>query len=165
MRGFGKSTAMSLDYAWSLDTVVDDFISLMDGLGVEKFHVAAAKIGGAVARSRILILMHASQHDDRNILEHVKERVRKSSEDGSSNFTFGALVQLRVRREMCLGPFDLSHERGCLINVGLIVSTDCNCDFGCRCRSVTNRVAHYLVPALALISTSVTVGSSVWARW
>jgi len=50
MRGFGKSTAMALDYAWSLDTVVDDFISLMDGLGAEKFHVAAAKIGGTVAR-------------------------------------------------------------------------------------------------------------------
>jgi len=106
------------------------------------------------------MLMRASQHDDRNILDHVKQRVRKSSEDGSSNFTFGALVQLRVGREMCLRPFDLSHESGCLINVGLILPTDCNCDFGCRYHRVTNRVGHYLMPALALISISVTVGSS-----
>ena len=50
MRGFGDSTAMPADYAWSLDTIVNDFISLMDALGIERFHVVAAKIGGTAAR-------------------------------------------------------------------------------------------------------------------
>ena len=50
MRGFGRSTAMPLDYPWTLDTVVDDFIALMDALDIARFHVVAAKIGGTVAR-------------------------------------------------------------------------------------------------------------------
>ena len=29
MRGFGASTPMASDYAWPLDTVVDDFATLM----------------------------------------------------------------------------------------------------------------------------------------
>ena len=50
MRGFGNSTAMPIDYGWRLDTVVDDFIALMDALAIERFHVVAAKIGGTAAR-------------------------------------------------------------------------------------------------------------------
>ncbi|MPZ47175.1 MAG: alpha/beta fold hydrolase [Betaproteobacteria bacterium] len=50
MRGFGKTTAMPVDYPWNLDTVVDDFVSLMDALATDRFHVIAAKIGGTVAR-------------------------------------------------------------------------------------------------------------------
>ena len=50
MRGFGQSTAMPVDYPWSLDTVVDDFIALMDKLETPRFHLVAAKIGGTVAR-------------------------------------------------------------------------------------------------------------------
>ena len=50
MRGFGQSTPMPEDYPWSMDTVVDDFIALTDKLGIERFHLVAAKIGGNVAR-------------------------------------------------------------------------------------------------------------------
>lgn len=50
MRGFGQSTAMPVDYPWTLDTVVDDFLALMDALDIPRFHVIAAKIGGTVAR-------------------------------------------------------------------------------------------------------------------
>jgi len=51
MRGFGDSTPMARDFPWSLDLVVDDFTSLMDALGVPRFHLVGAKIGGTVARA------------------------------------------------------------------------------------------------------------------
>jgi 3-oxoadipate enol-lactonase len=51
MRGFGDSTPMARDFPWSLDLVVDDFTCLMDTLGVERFHLVGAKIGGTVARA------------------------------------------------------------------------------------------------------------------
>ena len=41
---------------------------------------------------------------------------------------------------MSLRPSDLSHERGCLIDVRLIVPTDRVCDFNSRRRRVTNQV-------------------------
>lgn len=50
MRGFGQSTPMPEDYPWTMDRVADDFIALMDKLGIERFHLVAAKIGGNVAR-------------------------------------------------------------------------------------------------------------------
>jgi pimeloyl-ACP methyl ester carboxylesterase len=51
MRGFGKSTAMPADYPWTLDRLIDDFCALMDELGVARFHLVGAKIGGTVARA------------------------------------------------------------------------------------------------------------------
>src|SRR5688572_10334232 len=51
MRGFGASTPMPRDFPWTLDVVIDDFIRLMDTLGIERFHLAGAKIGGTVARA------------------------------------------------------------------------------------------------------------------
>ena len=51
MRGYGQSTAMPRDYAWTFDKLADDFCRLMDHLGVEKCHLVAAKIGGTVARA------------------------------------------------------------------------------------------------------------------
>jgi 3-oxoadipate enol-lactonase len=50
MRGFGASTPMPRDYKWPLDTVVDDFASLMTHLGTERFHVVGAKIATTIAR-------------------------------------------------------------------------------------------------------------------
>ena len=50
MRGFGASTPMPRDFPWTLDIVIDDFIHLMDTLGIERFHLAGAKIGGFIAR-------------------------------------------------------------------------------------------------------------------
>ena len=51
MRGFGRSTPMPRDFAWSLDVVIGDYLRLMDRLGVERFHLVGAKIGGTIARA------------------------------------------------------------------------------------------------------------------
>lgn len=59
MRGFGRSTAMPRDYAWSTDRVVDDFIELMDRLGIARFHLVGAKVGGTMA------LHFAARHPSR----------------------------------------------------------------------------------------------------
>ena len=48
-RGYGQSTPMPLDYAWSLDTLADDFAALLAALRIEHCHVVGAKIGGAIA--------------------------------------------------------------------------------------------------------------------
>ncbi len=51
MRGYGQSTpAVPADYPWTIDVPIDDFIKLMDHLGIDKFHLVAAKIGGFIAR-------------------------------------------------------------------------------------------------------------------
>ena len=50
MRGFGQSTPMRRDYAWKLDTIVDDFVELMRQLGIHRFHLVGAKISGTIAR-------------------------------------------------------------------------------------------------------------------
>jgi 3-oxoadipate enol-lactonase len=51
MRGFGASTAMPRDFPWTLDVLIDDFCQLMDSLGVERFYLVGAKIGGTIARA------------------------------------------------------------------------------------------------------------------
>ena len=51
MRGFGRSTPMQRDFKWTLDVIIDDYIRLMDHLGVERFHLVGAKISGTVARA------------------------------------------------------------------------------------------------------------------
>src|SRR6201987_2365831 len=51
MRGFGASTPMPRDFPWTLDIVVDDFVRLMDSLGIGRFHLVGAKIGGTIARA------------------------------------------------------------------------------------------------------------------
>jgi 3-oxoadipate enol-lactonase len=51
MRGFGASTPMPRDFAWTLDLLIDDFTRLMDMLEISRFHLVGAKIGGTVARA------------------------------------------------------------------------------------------------------------------
>jgi pimeloyl-ACP methyl ester carboxylesterase len=51
MRGFGASTPMPHAFPWTLDILIDDFCRLMDALGVERFHLVGAKIGGTIARA------------------------------------------------------------------------------------------------------------------
>src|SRR3990172_9843201 len=51
MRGFGASTPMPRDFPWTLDILIDDFIRLMDMLGIGRFHLVGAKIGGTIARA------------------------------------------------------------------------------------------------------------------
>jgi pimeloyl-ACP methyl ester carboxylesterase len=51
MRGFGASTPMPRDFPWTLDVIIDDYCRLMDALGVGRFHVVSAKVGGTIARA------------------------------------------------------------------------------------------------------------------
>jgi pimeloyl-ACP methyl ester carboxylesterase len=51
MRGFGQSSPMPREFPWTLDRLVEDFCLLMDHLGVDRFHLVGAKIGGTVARA------------------------------------------------------------------------------------------------------------------
>jgi 3-oxoadipate enol-lactonase len=51
MRGFGASTPMQRDYAWTFDQLIADYVQLMGTLGIERFHLVGAKLGGTVARA------------------------------------------------------------------------------------------------------------------
>jgi 3-oxoadipate enol-lactonase len=51
MRGFGASTPMPRDFPWTLDILIDDYVRLMDSLGIARFHLVGAKIGGTLARA------------------------------------------------------------------------------------------------------------------
>jgi 3-oxoadipate enol-lactonase len=51
MRGFGASTPMPREFPWTLDIIIDDFSRLLDHLGIERFHLVGAKIGGTIARA------------------------------------------------------------------------------------------------------------------
>jgi 3-oxoadipate enol-lactonase len=51
MRGFGASSPMPSDFKWPMDTVIGDFVRLMDHLNIDRCHVVAAKIGGVISRS------------------------------------------------------------------------------------------------------------------
>src|SRR5437773_7395276 len=51
MRGFGASTPMPRNFPWTLDVIIDDYCRLMDELGVERFRLVGAKIGGTIARA------------------------------------------------------------------------------------------------------------------
>jgi 3-oxoadipate enol-lactonase len=50
-RGFADSTPMPRDFPWSLDLGIDDLVQLMDALGVGRFQLVGAKIGGTIARA------------------------------------------------------------------------------------------------------------------
>ena len=50
-RGFAGSTPMPRDFPWSMDLVIDDFVQLMDALGIDRAHLVSAKIGGTIARA------------------------------------------------------------------------------------------------------------------
>jgi len=49
MRGFGASTPMPRDYAWNVDALIEDFLALLDHLGLARAHVVAAKVAGPLA--------------------------------------------------------------------------------------------------------------------
>ena len=44
-RGFGKSDPMPVDFAWSLDRMVDDTVSFIEAQAPAGAHIIAAKIG------------------------------------------------------------------------------------------------------------------------
>jgi len=49
-RGFGESTVMPRGFKWTIDLIVDDYLALMKQLGIARFHLIAAKLGGTIAR-------------------------------------------------------------------------------------------------------------------
>ncbi|MBO9513964.1 MAG: alpha/beta hydrolase [Variovorax sp.] len=49
VRGYGKSTAMPRDHAWSLEQIGDDLLTLVARLEIGTFHLVAAKVGGTMA--------------------------------------------------------------------------------------------------------------------
>jgi 3-oxoadipate enol-lactonase len=51
MRGFGQSSPMPRDFPWTLDRIIDDFVGLTGMLGIARFHLVGAKIGGTIARA------------------------------------------------------------------------------------------------------------------
>ncbi len=59
MRGFGESTPMPRKFPWTLDIVINDYLALMDALGIERFHLVGAKIGGVIGRA------FAARHPER----------------------------------------------------------------------------------------------------
>ena len=64
MRGFGRSTPMPRNYAWSLDRIVDDFVAVMDELKIDRFYLVGAKVGGTMA------LHLAARHPARALAAH-----------------------------------------------------------------------------------------------
>lgn len=48
-RGFGRSSPMPVDYPWTVDGIVDDFVRLVDALELESFHLVGSKIGASLA--------------------------------------------------------------------------------------------------------------------
>ena len=50
---------MGRDLPWTLHVIIGDYLRLLDTLGVELFHLVAAKIGGTIARAL------AARHADR----------------------------------------------------------------------------------------------------
>ena len=49
MRGFGRSTPMPEGHPWSIDGLIDDYMGLADRLGLDRFHLVAAKIACPIA--------------------------------------------------------------------------------------------------------------------
>ncbi len=90
MRGFGASTPMPKNFPWTLDIVIDDYLALMDALGIERFHLVGAKIGGVIGRAfaarhpkRVRTLTVAgSPPPIRSDLHTVAARVKEVEEQG-----------------------------------------------------------------------------------
>lgn len=58
LRGFGQSTPTPIDFPWTMDILVDDLARLSAHLGLESFHLVAAKFGGTIA------LKFAAEHPE-----------------------------------------------------------------------------------------------------
>ena len=49
VRGFGRSSPMPRDYDWPFEQIGDDLLALTAHLGIERFHLVSAKVGGTMA--------------------------------------------------------------------------------------------------------------------
>jgi 3-oxoadipate enol-lactonase len=91
MRGFGQSTPMHRDFPWTLDRLVEDFCLLMDHLGIDRFHLVGAKIGGTVARAfaarrparlKTLTIVGSPAPFRQGVAEKVPETIKMFEEHG-----------------------------------------------------------------------------------
>jgi pimeloyl-ACP methyl ester carboxylesterase len=91
MRGFGQSSPMPREFPWTLDRLTEDFCLLMDHLGIDRFHLVGAKIGGTVARAfaarrpervKTLTVVGSPPPFREGVAEKVPETVRMFEEDG-----------------------------------------------------------------------------------
>jgi pimeloyl-ACP methyl ester carboxylesterase len=142
MRGFGKSTPMPRDFAWTLDIVIDDYLRLMDALGIERFHLVGAKIGGVIGRAfaarhpgRVRTLTVAGSPPPVRADEHTRAaRVREVEEQGIEYWarrTMGGRLGTAFPREgvewwiQYMGRTDTASEAGF---VGTINFSDITAD-------------------------------------
>jgi pimeloyl-ACP methyl ester carboxylesterase len=54
MRGYGRSHIPAMDFAWSLDLMVEDLFAVADAAGLPRFHLVGESIGGTVALAAAL---------------------------------------------------------------------------------------------------------------
>ena len=87
MRGFGRSTPMPRDHAWSLDRIVDDFVDLMDALRIDKFYLVGAKVGGTMA------LHLAARHPSRVKTVSVLSSPTRGEDGGDRYRSWVALIE------------------------------------------------------------------------
>ena len=79
MRGFGRSTPMPREFPWSLDRIVDDYVELMQGLGLARAHLVAAKLGGHGRAALCCALSRAGRNVDGG--RHTTAQPRRASRD------------------------------------------------------------------------------------
>ena len=63
------------------------------------------------------MMMHACQHDDLVLFDHVEERVGKTAQHSTADFIFDALIQLGIGVEMRFRAFELADKCARLINL------------------------------------------------
>jgi pimeloyl-ACP methyl ester carboxylesterase len=54
MRGYGRSHIPAMDFAWSLELMVEDLFAVADAAGLPRFHLVGESIGGTVALAAAL---------------------------------------------------------------------------------------------------------------
>jgi pimeloyl-ACP methyl ester carboxylesterase len=54
MRGYGRSHIPAMDFAWSLELMVEDLFTVADAAGLPRFHLVGESIGGTVALAAAL---------------------------------------------------------------------------------------------------------------
>jgi pimeloyl-ACP methyl ester carboxylesterase len=54
MRGYGRSHIPAMDFAWSLEQMVEDLFAVADAAGLPRFHLVGESIGGTVALAAAL---------------------------------------------------------------------------------------------------------------
>src|SRR5262249_22413031 len=92
-RGFGRSTPMPVDHKWSVEELIADFARFADRLGIERFHLFGAKVGGGLAmrfaathpeRVRTLTVTGAYFLSGTNATSGMREQIDQIVHDGTA---------------------------------------------------------------------------------